>query len=315
MALRQQLCIYQRKSLRPKLQKKDRLFWILLSIVWGNWKSALTIVSPETVIKWHRQGFKLFWKWKSRKRGLGRPKIDKEIRSLIRNMSIENPLLGAPRIQAELKLLGYDVAESTVRKYRARNQTPPSQTWRTFLKNHMGQTAAIDFFTIPTLKFEILYCFLVLSHDKRKILHFNITGNPTAEWTIQQMREAFPFDKAPRYLLRDRDSIYSLEFRRVIKSMGIEEIVSAPRSPWQNSYVERMIGSIRRECLDHLIFLNRNHLIKILKSYFYYYHNVRPHQSLDRKAPAPREVETVSKGKIIALPQVGGLHHQYKRAA
>ena len=203
-ALRQQLAAFNRKIHRPQLHRRDRFFWVILSQLWKNWREVLIIVKPETVIKWHRQGFKLYWRWKS-KAPVGRPKIDKEIRELIRKMSRENPLWGVPRIQAELRLLGFDLAESTVVKYRVRGSASPSQTWKTFLANHAKQIAAIDFFTVPTLTFRNLYCFIILLHDRRHVIHFNVTAHPTAEWTARQLIEAFPEDSAPRYLLRDRD--------------------------------------------------------------------------------------------------------------
>jgi len=222
---------------------------------------------------------------------------------------------GAPRIQSELQLLGHTVAESTVARYMDRSSKPPSQTWRTFLRNHADQIVAIDFFTVPTITFRVLYGFLMLRHDRRRVVHFNVTVSPTAEWTAQQIVEAFPYEEAPRFILRDRDGIYGEIFRRRVKHMGIEEVVTACRSPWQNPYVERLIGSIRRECLDHVIVLSEAHLHRILASYFEYYHTSRTHLSLDRNAPIEREVEPPSKGKVMAVPQVGGLHHRYTRAA
>jgi putative transposase len=314
LVLRQQLLVLNRTVKRPNLRPQDRLFWVCLSRLWKDWRDALIIVKPDTVIKWHREGFRLYWRWKS-KAPIGRPTIDKEIRELIRRISSENPLWGAPRIQSELRLLGLNVTEKTVAKYRVKHAKPPSQTWKTFLANHANQIAAVDFFTIPTINFRVLYCFIVLLHGRRKIVHFNVTTNPTAQWAAQQIIEAFPDDTSPRYLLRDRDSIYGAEFRSRVKGMQIDEVVTAPHSPFQNPYAERVIGSIRRECLDHLIVLNEDHLRRILRSYFNYYHDSRPHQSLDRNSPIPREIEPPSQGKIIAIPQVGGLHHRYRRAA
>ena len=314
LVLRQQILVLTRTVKRPKIRQRDRLFWVCLSRLWKDWRDALIIVKPDTVIKWHREGFRLYWRWKS-KAPIGRPTIDKEIRELIRRISSENPLWGAPRIQSELRLLGLNVTEKTVAKYRVKHAKPPSQTWKTFLANHANQIAAVDFFTIPTINFRVLYCFIVLLHGRRKIVHFNVTTNPTAQWAAQQIIEAFPDDTSPRYLLRDRDSIYGAEFRSRVKGMQIDEVVTAPHSPFQNPYAERVIGSIRRECLDHLIVLNEDHLRRILRSYFNYYHDSRPHQSLDRNSPIPREIEPPSQGKIIAIPQVGGLHHRYRRAA
>ena len=230
-------------------------------------------------------------------------------------MSRENPLWGTPRIQSELALLGHVIAASTIDKYRVRSRKPPSQTWRTFLDNHIQDIVAVDFFTVPTATFRILFAFIVLRHDRRRIVHFNVTAHPTAEWAAQQIVEAFPNDEAPRYLIRDRDEIYGNAFQRRVKHMGIEEVPIAPRSPWQNPYCERLIGSIRRECLDHVIVLNEAHVRRILASYFAYYHESRAHLSLERNASVPRRVEHPSEGKVIAIPQVGGLHHRYRRAA
>jgi putative transposase len=230
-------------------------------------------------------------------------------------MSRENPMWGVPRIQSELALLGHTVSEATVRKYRIRHRKPPSQTWRTFLDNHLADIMAIDFFTVPTATFRILFAFVVLRHDRRRIVHFNVTANPTTQWTAQQIVEAFSHDEAPRFLLRDRDSIYGESFLRRVENMDIKEIVTAYRSHWQSPYVERLIGSIRRECLDHVIVLNDRHLRRILTDYFHYYHHARAHLSLDRNSPVARDVESPDRGKVIAIPQVGGLHHRYRRAA
>ncbi len=313
LALRQQLAILERTTKRPRLRKRDRIFWALLSRIWTGWRSALLIVQPDTVVGWHRQGFKLFWRWKSQGKP-GRPRIEAEIRKLIRRMSRENPLWGTPRIQSELALLGHVVAASTIDKYRVRSRKPPSQTWRTFLDNHIQDIVAVDFFTVPTATFRILFAFIVLRHDRRHVVHFNVTAHPTAEWAAQQIVEAFPNDEAPRYLIRDRDEIYGNAFQRRVKHMDIEEGPIAPRSPWQNPYCERLIGSIRRECLNHVIVLNEAHVRRILASYFAYYHESRAHLSLERNAPVPRRVEHPSEGKVIAIPQVGGLHHRYCRA-
>ena len=314
LVLRHQLGVLQRSVKRPRLRQRDRIFWVWLSRLWAEWRSSLIIVRPETVIRWHRDGFRLYWRWKSRKKP-GRPKIDAEIRSLIRRMSRENVTWGSPRIQSELALLGYTVDQSTVAKYMYRHRKPPSQTWRTFLENHMGDIAAVDFFVVPTVRFRLLYCFVVLRHDRRRVVHFNVSAHPTARWTGQQIVEAFPYDEVPRFLLRDRDGIYGVDFRERIIHMGVEEVVTAPRSPWQNPYVERLIGSIRRECIDHVIVLNETHLRRVLTSFFAYYHESRAHLSLERNAPVPRRVEHPSEGKVIAISQVGGLHHRYKRAA
>jgi putative transposase len=314
LALRHQLGVLRRSVKRPRLRRRHRLFWVWLSRLWPEWRSCLTIVKPETVMRWHRQGFRLYWRWKSQQKR-GRPKTDAEIRTLIRRMARENPTWGAPRIQSELALLGHDVAESTVAMYMVRQRKPPSQTWRTFLENHVPDIAAIDFFVVATVRFRLLYCLIVLRHDRRHVVHFNVTLHPTARWTAQQVVEAFPFDEAPRFMIRDHDGIYGVDFRERIKHMGIDEVVIAYRSPWQSPHVERLIGSIRRECLDHVIVFNEAHLIRILTAYFAYYHESRAHLSLERNAPVPRRVEHPSEGKVIAIPHVGGLHHRYARAA
>ena len=317
LALRQQLAVLRRSIKRPKLRAADRAFWVVLARLWSDWSSCLAIVKPATVIRWHRKGFTLFWRWKSRLDERGRPRIKPEVISLIRRMSQDNRTWGVPRIQSELRLLGFDLAESTVAKYMTRrHHGPPSQSWRAFLKNHLRHTAACDFFVVHTATFRLLFCFIVLAHDRRRIVHFNVTRHPTAEWTAQQVVEAFPGDAmVPRYLLRDRDSIYGAYFRARVKGMSIREIVTAPRSPWQNPYAERVIGSIRRECIDHLIILGEDHLRILLRSYVAYYNYSRPHLSLHRNAPFRREVEPPSMGKVIAIPKVGGLHHRYARAA
>ena len=272
------------------------------------------IVKPDTVIAWHRQGFRLYWRWKSRRKP-GRPKIDPEIRHLIRRVSRENATWGAPRIQSELALLGYTVDQSTVAKYMCRHRKPPSQTWRTFLENHVPDIAAIDFFVVPTVRFRLLYCFVVLRHDRRRVVHFNVTRHPTARWTGQQIVEAFPFDQAPRFMIRGRDGIYGHDFRERVNHMDIEEVVIAPRSLWQNPFAERVIGSIRRQCLDHVIVFGEAHVRRILSRYFAYYHEARTHISLYRNAPMPRDIEPRERGKVIAILQVGGLHHRYTRVA
>jgi transposase InsO family protein len=314
LALRQQLAVLKHATPRPKLRPRDRVFWVWLARLWAEWRSVLRIVQPETVIRWHRQGFRLYWRWKSQG-PVGRPRVEREIRDLIRPMARENPLWGAPRIGAELRFLGYRVADSTVARYLLRSRRPPGQTWRTFLVNHVDQIAAIDFFTVPTATFRVLFCCLILRHARRRVVHFHVTAHPTAAWTAQQVVEAFPYDDAPRYLLHDRDSVYGDTFRRRLRGLGITEVRIAPHAPWQNPYVERLIGSLRRECLDHTIILGEAHLRRILIAYLRYYHEARPHLALARDAPVPRAVERPSGGRVVAVPLVGGLHHRYARAA
>jgi len=316
LALRHQIGVLQRSAVkRPKLTTGDRLLWICLSRLWRNWRSTLAIVKPETVVAWHRAGFRLLWTWKVRRGRPGRPIISREVRNLIHEMCRENPRWGAPRIHGELLKRGIDVAESSVSKYMLRRHKPPSQKWRTFLENHVQQLVSLDFFTVPTIRFQVLYVFLVLAHDRRRILHFNVTAHPTAEWTGQQLREAFLFAQRPRYLLRDRDAIFGHDFREQVRDIGICEVLSAPRSPWQRAYIERVIGSICRECLDHVIVLHESSLRKTLKLYFDYYHRSRTHLSLGKDAPEPRAIQPPEMGAVVAVPQVGGLHHRYERRA
>ena len=282
LALRQQLAMFKQSGKRPRVSHTDRLFWVLLSKYVEGWRTMLHALHPDTIARWHREGFRRYWRWKSQRRGAGRPPVDASIRKLIREMQATNVGWGAPRIHGELLKLGIEISQATVSKYMARHRKPPSQTWRTFLDNHVPALASIDFFTVPTATFRILYAFIVLSHDRRKILHFNVTAHPTAHWTAQQIVEAFPFDTAPRYLLRDRDGIYGETVQRRIKSLVIEEVITAPRSPWQTPYVERVIGSIRRDCLDHVIVFNEQHLRRILREYFSYYHTCRTHLSFNK---------------------------------
>ena len=269
LALRHQLQVLHRAKKRPPLKNRDRFLWVLLSRLWAGWRTQLVIVKSDTVVRWHRKGFRAYWRWKSRTKKRGRPKLTVEQRKLIRQMANDNPLWGAPHIHAELMKLGIHIGQATVSKYMGRRK-PPSQTWRTFLKNHARDTVSIDFFTVPTATFQVLYVLLVVTNGRRLVAHFNVTAHPTAEWTGQQIIEAFPWDTSPLYLQRDRDGIYGEEFVSRVKSMGIEQVISAPKSPWQNPYVERLIGSVRRECLDHVIIFNERHLIRILREYVRY---------------------------------------------
>ena len=312
LALRQQVAVLKRRTKRPKLTRADRAFWVAHLRLWPDWQHALILVKPETVVGWHRKGFRLYWNYKSRG---GRPRIDAKIRTLIRRMARENPTWGAPRIHGELCMLGSEVSEATVSRYIPRRTKPPSQTWRTFLRNHTEDLVSIDFFAVPTAKFRILSVFLVLEHHRRRITHFNVTEGPSAQWTGQQLVNAFPYDSAPKYLIRDRDTIYGAGFVRRVRAMGIEQVLTAPRSPWQNPYCERVIGTLRRECLDHVIILGEQHLRSILRRYLTYYHGSRTLLALDKDAPELRTRESIDEGKVVALPMVGGLHHRYTRRA
>ncbi|MBZ5566017.1 MAG: integrase core domain-containing protein [Acidobacteriia bacterium] len=316
LALRHQVTVLKRSQRgRLRLNSADRLLWVWLCRFWANWRWALLIVKPETVIAWHRKGFRIYWTWKSHQAAPGRPTVPREVRDLIRKMSLVNPLWGAPRIHGELLKLGIELSQATVAKYMQRHPRPPSQTWRTFLDSHLKQLVSTDFFVVPALSFRILFVFVVLAHHRRRVIHFNVTAHPTSEWTAQQIAEAFPWDTAPRYLLHDRDSIYGDSFRQKVRGMAIREVLTAPRSPWQSPYVERLIGSIRWECLDHLIVFNESSLRRTLKSYFDYYHGARTHLSLEKDAPETRPVQPPELGSVVELPEVGGLHRYERRAA
>ena len=313
LALRQRLAVLKHRHSRPRLTDADRVFWVVLSQIWAGWRETLHVVRPGTIVRWHRQGFRYYWRWKSRRSG--RPRIDPEIRHLIRRMCQSNPIWGAPRVHGELLKLGIDVSEATVSKYMIKCRGPPSQTWRTFLANHAKDVIALDFFTVPTATFRILFILIILSHDRRRFLHVNVTKHPTAAWTARQLLEACGLEDEPRYLLRDRDAIYGEEFHRQAAALEIKEVTTAARSPWQNPYAERAIGSIKRECLDHMIILGERHLKRVLSSYLAYYHGARTHLSLAKDAPDGREVQSIEKGRVVELMQVGGLHHLYKRKA
>jgi len=315
LALRHQLAVYQRATRRPRLKPADRILWSWIAQLLPRWRELLVIVRPMTVIAWQRRRFRGHWSRLCRSGKPGRPTVAREVRDLIRWMSAANPLWGAPRIVGELRKIGIEVAKSTVERYRIRPRRPASPTWMAFLKNHGAEMVSIDFFVVPTVRFHILYVFLILAHDRRRVLHFNVTTSPSAKWTAQQIVEAFPWSDVPAYLLRDRDSIYCSHFQRRVKNMGIEDVVIAPRSPWQNPYVERLIGSIRRECLDHVIVLNERHLRGVLKRYLAYYHGWRTHRSLDMDAPDGRILQPQDHGRVVEIPEVGGLHHHYERRA
>src|SRR5258708_2707974 len=271
---------------------------------------VLTIIRPGTVGRWHTAAFRCYWRWKLRPVG-GRRQVDRELRVLIRRMSVENPLWGAPRIHGELVKLGFEIAQSSVAKYMVKRRGPPSRGWRTFLRNHAPDIAAMDLFVVPTVGFDLLYTFVIVRLDRSDLVWINVTANLTAEWVARQITEAFPWDEAPRHLIRDRDRIYGRAVTRRLRAMGIRDKPTAPASPWQNGLAERLIGSIRRECVDHIIVLGEVHLRQILQSYARYYNDIRTHRSLDKDAPVSRPVQ--STGSIKSHPILGGLHHHYAR--
>src|SRR5882757_7487673 len=311
MVLRHQLNVLRRKAQGwIWLTNNDRWFFVQLYRWFPSILQVLTVIRPETLVHWHRAGFRCYWRWKSRSRG-GRPKIEADLRVLIRRMNTENPLWGAPRIHGELLKLGFEVAQSTVAKYMAKSGRGQSQTWKTFLHNHAPDIAAIDLFVVPTIGLKLLYGLAIINLERRRLIWTNATTNPTAEWIARQITEAFPWEQAPCYLIRDRDSSYGAIVRSRIRAMGIRDRPIAPRSPWQNGHVERLIGSIRRDCLDHVVVFGERHLRHLLGSYQKYYNDARTHLSLNKDAPASRAVQAV--GRIVPTPHLGGLHHQYVR--
>src|SRR5664279_902605 len=310
-ALRHQLIVLRRKVKgRAWLTNNDRWFFILMYRWFPSILEVLVIIRPETVVHWHRAGFRRYWRWKSRSPE-GRPQIEAGLRALIRQMSMENPLWGAPRIHGELLKLGFEVAQSSVAKYMVKRRGPPGQGWLTFLRNHAPDIAAMDLFVVPTIGFDRLYAFVVVRLDRRDLVWINGTRNPTAEWVARQITEAFPWDDAPHYLIHDRDRIYGSVVTRRLRAMGIRDKPTAPASPWQNGFAERLIGSIRRECLDHIVVFGEAHLRWILRSYACYYNDIRTHRSLDKDAPAVRPVQRT--GILSSHAILGGLHHHYLR--
>jgi transposase InsO family protein len=309
--LRHQLNIALRRAPpRLRLCGSDRALLVLMTRLWPSLLGVVQVVQPETILRWHRTGFKAFWRWKSRNRA-GRPKIDCGLRDLIQRMSKENPQWGAARIHGELLMLGFEVAQSTVSKYMVRVRNPPSQTWKTFLRNHTEAIAAIDMCIVPTLTFDLLFAFLVLGHGRRQLLWFEVTRHPTAEWLARQITEAFPWTSAPAYLVRDNDGAYGHVFTSRVRAMGIRDRPTSPGSPWQNGYVERLIGTVRRECLDRMLIFGESHLRRVLALYAVYYNQARTHLALQKDAPLHRAVQR--SGVIVAIPILAGLHHQYVR--
>ena len=315
VALRHQLAVLKRKNPRPKLSRWDRLFWLTLRRLWSRWTRVLVIVKHETVVSWHRAGFRWYWRFLSRHRP-GRPQITAQLRKLIRSMAVENPTWGAPRIHGELLKLGFEISECTVSRYLAQidRHRESDKGWLTFLQNHREAIAAIDFFTVPTMTFRVLYCFFVIGHDRRRILHFNATEHPTAEWIVQQLREAFPEDRAPKHLVLDRDSKFGGEVAAMLECLGSRLMRTAYRSPWQNGVAERWVGSCRRELLDHVIVLSEPHLRRLVGEYIRYYHEDRVHDALNKDTPAGRALERrqTDAARVVGVPRVGGLHHRYQ---
>ena len=310
-ALRNQLSLYRKSGQRPSIRPADRLLWCFIAKFWAGWRTALYFVQPRTVTTWQKKRFRDYWRALSQSTKASRPRISAELRKLIGRMWEANPTWGSPKIVAELAMPGVYVAKSTVEKYKPKRTGSPSPKWRTFLDQHVRDLVSIDFFIVSTATFRVLFVFIVLAHERRRIVHFNVTEHPTAQWTAQQIVEAFPFDTAPSYLIRDGDGIYGERVTRRIESLGIDEVITAPASPWQNAYVERMIGTLRRELFDHVIVLNERHLKRLMSSYLDYYHPWRTHQSLNNDAPDGRPVRVAESRKVVEFPAVNGLHHVY----
>jgi putative transposase len=318
-ALRQQITVLKRRHPRPKLSPLDKLFWLVARKFRAAWKQSLFVVTPETVVRWHRIGFRPYWSWLSRHRvRSGRNPIRQELRELIFRMVAENPTWGAPRIHGELQMLGFNLSERTVSRWvrRAPRNSEPARRWKTFLRNHRDAIAAMDFFTVPTLTFGVLYCFFIISHDRRRILHCNVTRHPTSTWVVHQLREAFPYDSSSKYLVFDRDTEFGFEVLAAVKSMGTEPVRTTFRSPWQNGVAERWVGSCRRDLLDHVIACNERHLKRLLADYVRYYHQDRTHLGLAKQTPARRDRSLPRESvPVLSRPRLGGLHHRYDLAA
>ena len=317
LALRQQLAVLKRRHPKPRIGWLDKLFWVAIRRFWAEWKQSLIVVTPETVVRWHRVGFRLYWRLISRARTkVGRRQTSKEVRGLIFRMVAENPTWGAPRIHGELLMLGFDLSERTISRWMKRSprDPEPAKRWLAFLRNHREAIAAMDFFAAPTITFGVLYCFFVISHDRRRILHFNVTKHPTSSWIIQQLREAFPFESTLRFLIFDRDAKYGLEVPMAIRSLKMGPVRTSFESPWQNGVAERWVESCRHDLLDHVIAVNERHLKRLLSEYVRYYHDDRTQLGLSKETPGGR-VRVAAQGRVVSHARLGGLHHRYDRAA
>jgi putative transposase len=319
LALRQQLAVLSRQMRRPRLQPGDRLFWSWLSRLWTGWQSALLLVQPETVIRWQRMAWRHYWAWRSRRsRGLGRPRLPREVQGLIQRLAQENPRWGSIRIVGELRKLDYHVSARTVRRYRREAlRRPPSQSWRTFLRNHAPHIWAADFFTVQTLTLKTLYVFLFISHCQRSLVHVNVTAHPTAEWVWRQFIQATPWGRQPKYLIRDRDSSYGGGFNGRAAKVGVHTILTPVQAPKANAIAERVVGTLRRECLDHMIIINEGHARRVLREYVAHYNTARPHRALRLETPTgpPARASPPAAGQITARPVLGALHHEYEWVA
>lgn len=318
LALRQQLLVLTRSSRRVKLKPADRLFWSWLARRLTSWRSTIAIVQPDTVVRWHRTAWRRYWTWKSRRVGPGRPRLAPELRALIQRLARENPRWGSVRIRGELRKLGYEVGAESIRRYRhLAGRRPPSQSWPTFLRNHAPHIWAADFFTVPTAGFQTLYVFFFIAHDRRRLVHFNVTAHPTAEWVWRQLIAATPWARQPRYLIRDRDRCYGGAFIPRAAELGIQTLLTPIHAPKANAIAERVIGTVRRECLDHLIVFNERHLRRLLQEYVEHYNRGRPHRSLSLAPPEERPIRLIATagGRVKARPVLGGLIYEYESEA
>jgi putative transposase len=317
LALRHQLAVYSRQQSKPAIARGDRRFWTLLSRAWTGWRQPLVIVRPETVVRWHRTAWRAHWRRKSRRRGPGRPRISWELQQLITRLARENPRWGAVRIVGELRALGFEVSARTVRRYRQHAlRRPPSQSWRTFLRNHLSEIWAADLFTVQTLTFRTFYVLVVIDHERRRIRHWNVTEHPNATWIWRQLIAATPWGERPRFLIRDRDSSYGGTFIARARRIGIETVLTPVRAPNANAVAERVIGTLRRECLDHVIPLGERHLRRVLSEYVEHYNAMRPHRTLALDSPAGRPPHQRRRGdRLVSGSVLGGLHHEYRWAA
>src|SRR6266516_4749715 len=307
LALRQQLAVLKRRHPRPRLDLLDRLFWVAVRRFWMGWQQSLIVVTPETVVRWHRAGFRLYWKLISKvRRPVGRRQSSKEIQELIFRMVVENPTWGAPRIHGELLMLGFELSERTISRWMKRAPRDPDRAkrWVAFLRNHREAIAAMDFFTAPTITFGVLYCFFVISHDRRRILHVNVTKHPTSGWIIQQLREAFPFEASQKYLIFDRDQKFGFEVIAAVKDTRIIPKQTSFRSPWQNGVAERWVGSCRRDLLDHIVALNERHLKRLLSEYVRYHHEDRTHLGLEKGTPEGR-IRSEASARVLSQDRSG----------
>ena len=313
LVLRQQLAVLSRSSRRPRLRPADRLFWSWLSRYWKPWRSVLVLAQPDTVVRWHRSAWRRYWTWKSRRRS-GRPRLAPELRALIQRLARQNPRWGSVRIRGELRKLGFEVSAESVRCYRrSALRRPPSQTWRTFLRNHAPHIWAADFFTVPTVTFHTRYILFFITHERRGLAYLNVTTHPTAEWVWRQLMAATPWGLQPRYLVRDRDRCYGTAFIPRAARLGIQTLLTPVRAPKANAIAERVVGTLRRECLDHMIIINERHLRALLREYVNHYNRARPHRSLDLAPPSEPQLpgRPPNGAHLVARDVLGGLHHEY----